>query len=107
MPAIRIALIALGVGLWVPLAIIAGCKGGVCGHAWDAAPGSARYELYDLLCEHRVLVAAVFCVYGAAVIASFRSAIAAACTRGAVLRAVGLVAIAIAIAAAGVLLSFR
>ena len=90
----------------MPLAIIAGCKGGACGHAWDASPGSVRHQLSDLLAEHRVFVAAAFFGYGVAVIASFRREITAACTRVAVLRVLGLIAVAIALAGFGLLWSF-
>ena len=104
-PAIRIVLLGIGVGLWIPLAIIVGCKGGMCGHAWDTPPGSLRHRLFDLLAEHRLAVGVVFFAYGIAVAAVFRREIAAACTRSAVFRVVGLIAVALALVGAGLVLS--
>lgn len=102
----RIALIGIGVVLWLPLALIVGCKGGACGHAWDSPPDSIRHQLYDLLVEHRVLVGITFSAYGVAAIAVLRRDFAAAFTSKALLRIAGLIAIAIALVGAAALLAY-
>ena len=106
MRAVRIALVVLIPVIWVPVAIIAGCgtfRG--CGNAWDTPPGSLRYQLYDALEQHRWLVGGLSIGYGVAVIAVFRREIVHAFSRLAVLRVVGLILVAIVVAASGVLLS--
>ena len=106
MRAVRLALVVLIPVIWVPLIIIAGCgtfRG--CVNAWDAPPGSLRYQLYEALEQHRWLVGGLSVGYGVAVIAVFRREIVHACSRRAVLRVIGLILIASAVAASGALLS--
>ena len=106
MRAVRIALVVLIPVIWVPVAIIAGCRTAEgCADAWDTPPGSLRYQLYDGLERHRWLVGALCIAYGVAVIAVFRREIVQACSRRAVLRVLGLILVAIVVTASGVLLS--
>ena len=106
MRAVRIALIVLIPVIWVPLAIISGCTTAQdCTDAWDTPPGSLRYQLYEALEQHRWLIGALCIAYGVAVMAVFRREIVQACSRRAVLRVLGLILVAIVVAASGVLLS--
>jgi hypothetical protein len=107
MRALRIALVAVIPIIWLPLAIVAGCRTAqACPRAWELPPDSLRYQIYSALAEHRVLVA-IFCViYAVAVIVVFRREIVDAFSRRAAVRVLGLVLVAIAVAAGGILLTY-
>jgi hypothetical protein len=102
MPIARRALVVLGVVLYAPLVLVAGC-GNFCGNPWDSPVGSIRHQLYDLLEQNRWLATAIFASYALAVMVVYRREIVAASSGAARVRVLVLLATALAIAGVSML----
>jgi hypothetical protein len=81
--ALRAGLAAIGVAALGALLLVEGSRWlwplfGYPPHAWDAAPDSLRFQVYDaIFVRHRWLTVLAFVAYGAAAVAAYRKEILA------------------------------